>query len=141
MKITHLDEHTVLKNINDLIKLDKLIPDDPWTANNFLKDLDRKWEFSLIAIENGIIIGFMICSVKENNLHVHRIAVSPEFQKKKIGRALIKNLYADCHKSGIKRITLKVKDFNLGAIRFYEKHGFKKVELECSRYLCEKELE
>lgn len=141
MKIMHLDKEMTLENIDDLIKIDKIIPDDPWMEENFLRDLDRKWEFSLAALENNHIIGFLICSLKENNIHINRMAVSQEYQHKKIGASLMETLFEDCNKSGLKRITLKVKYSNPKAIRFYEKLRFEKVGMECSRYFYEKKVE
>jgi ribosomal-protein-alanine N-acetyltransferase len=140
VKILHLDKEMTLENIDDLIKIDKIIQDDHWTEENFLRDLDRKWEFSLVALENNHIIGFLICSVKENNIHINRVAVSQEYQHKKIGRILMETLFADCNEYGVKRITLKVKYSNPEAISFYEKLGFKKVGVEGSRYFYVKEI-
>jgi ribosomal-protein-alanine N-acetyltransferase len=140
MNILHLDKEMTLENINDLIKIDRLIPEDTWTEENFLRDLDRKWEFSLIALENNHVIGFLICSVKENNIHINRIAVSQDYQHKRIGRILMEELFTDCNKSGLKRITLKVNYSNTEAIRFYEKLGFKKAGIESSRFFYDKEI-
>lgn len=141
MKILHLNQETTLKNINRLIEIDKIILDDPWRVDNFLTDLDRKWEFSLIALMNDSIIGFLISSVKKKNLHIHRIAVSKKYQRKKVGSALMEHLLADCYESGISGITLKVHEFNINAQLFYEKLGFKKKKSHKSRYLYERKLQ
>ena len=140
MRILHLDKEMTLQNINDLIKIDSIIPDDPWTADNFLMDLDFKWKFSFIALQNDDIIGFLICSMKEKVLHIHRIAVLPEHQRNKIGWTLIQNLYTVCHNRHISKITLKVKDTNLPALEFYKGLGFKKLSKDGSRYLFEKKI-
>ena len=140
MKILHLDKEMVTANMDRLMEIDRAIMDDPWTAYNFLTDLEGKWEFSLVALENNIIIGFLICSVRGNNIHIHRIAVSPEHQRRKVGSALMEHLITDCYKSGINSITLKVRDFNINAQKFYEKLGFRKIVSHGFRYLYEREL-
>lgn len=140
MRILHLDKEKTLQNINDLIKIDSIIPDDPWTADNFLMDLDHKWEFSFFALQNNDIIGFLICSMKENALYIHRIAVLPEHQKKKIGITFIQNLYMECQKYNIDKITLRVIDTNLPALEFYKGLGFKQFGKDGSRYLFEKNI-
>ena len=53
----------------------------------------------------------------------------------------MEHLFADCYNSGIKSITLKVQDFNIGAQIFYEKLGFKKVGSHKSRHLYKKEIQ
>ncbi|WP_440954688.1 GNAT family N-acetyltransferase [Methanosarcina sp. Mfa9] len=140
MIIKHLEKEMVLKNLDDLIKIDREIPDDPWKIDNFLIDLDRKWEFSLVALENSHIIGFLICSLKNNQIHIHRIAVLAEYQNKKVGSALISSLFDECYEHNIKRITLKVKNVNSGGHKFYKKYGFKIIGVENSRYICTKEF-
>ena len=140
MKILHLDKEMVTENMNRLMEIDRTIMDDPWTVYNFLMDLEGKWEFSLVALENNIIIGFLICSVRGNNIHIHRIAISPEHQRRKVGSALIEHLVTDCYKSGINSITLKVRDSNINAQKFYEKLGFRKIVSHGFRYLYEREL-
>ena len=141
MKILHLDKEMVTENMDRLMEIDRaIIMDDPWTAYNFLMDLEGKWEFSLVALENNIIIGFLICSVRGNNIHIHRIAISPEHQRRKVGSALIEHLVTDCYKSGINSITLKVRDFNINAQKFYEKLGFRKIASHGFRYLYGREL-
>ena len=141
MKVVHLNKEMAFEKINDLIEIDRIIPDDYWTSDNFLMDLDSKWEYSLVALDNDLLVGFLICSAKENNLHIHRIAVSPDYQGKKVGSALMEHLFANCYNSGIKSITLKVQDFNIGAQIFYEKRGFKKVTPHGSRYLYKKVIQ
>jgi len=140
MKILHLDKEMVMENMDRLMEIDRAIVDDPWTADNFLMDLEGKWEFSLVALENDLIIGFLICSVRGNNIHIHRIALSHEYQRRKIGSALMEHLITDCYKSGINSITLKVRDFNINAQKFYEKLGFRKITSHGFRYLYEREL-
>ena len=74
------------------------------------------------------------CAVQKN-IHMHRIAVLPKCQRKKIGTALVKQLIDDCYKSNIRNITLKVSSSNLDAQRFYGQSGFEKMALIGSRYL------
>ena len=140
MIITQLNKDIALNCVNNLIEIDKVIMDESWTSLNFSMDLNRKWELSLLASENSRIIGFLICSVKKDYVHVHRIAVLPSYHQKKSGTRLMERLFSKCYELDLKIITLKVKDSNVGACRFYEKLGFKKVGNEGSRYLYKRQL-
>lgn len=136
MKIIHLNKETALANINHLMEINKVLDLDPWTVDNFLMDLYGKWEYSLSALENNQIVGFLICSVKKNNiLRIHKIAVLPKYQRKKIGSTLLKNLFINAHEFGIERIALKVKKSNVNVQRFYEQLGFKKIKTNGCRYI------
>lgn len=140
MIIERLDKEKAIKNIKELIKIDNVIQDDPWKEDNFLLSLNYKWELSLIALEKNEIIGFLICSLKENSIHIHRIAVIPEYQNKKVGSLLMETLIDNCNKLEIKKVTLKVKNNNYDAFKFYKKLGFKILGIENSRYFCTKNL-
>ena len=138
MKIMRLSKKVAMENINRLIDIGKVVFDDPWGADNFFADFNRKWEFSLIALEDDQIVGFLICSVNANSLHIHRIAISPNYMRKKIGTTLINHVFNDARESGIKSVTLKVKKFNLAGQQFYKKLGFKKMFPEGTRYFYKK---
>ena len=139
MKIMHLSKKMTFENINRLMEIDKIILDEPWMADNFLMELKGKWEHSLVALENANIVGFAICSMKGENLHIHRIAVSPKYQRRGIGTSLIEHLFTNC-KYGVKYITIKTKKDNINAQRFYERHGFKRIGSDGPNYVYKKEI-
>lgn len=140
MRVMKLSRDMAIRKMDELINIDREIPEDPWTIDNFLMHLDHKWEYSYISLDDDYITGFLICSLKENNIHIHRIAVLSYLMKKRIGRILMTNLYEDCRNSGIMRVTLKVKRFNSRALVFFDKLGFKIAGTEGERYICMKEL-
>jgi len=128
MKIERLSKKIITENIDQLRKIDSFIMDEPWLENNFLIDFEGKWDYSLYAIDNDEIVAFIICSLKtEENLHIHRFATLPKYQRKGIGTLLIAHLLANISNSGIKYITVRTKIMNLLAQRFYEKKGFKNM--------------
>lgn len=141
MKIVQLSKKMALANINRLIEIDKIIPEDPWTADNFLMDFNRKWEYSFIALEDSQIVGFLISSANANNLHIHRLAISPEHHRKRIGTALMGHLILSCYALGIGYVTTKVEINNKTAQRFYEQNGFKKITSEGPRYIYKKMIQ
>lgn len=126
MKILPLTQRIIFKNIEHLIAIDKTIIDEEgtWVLDNFLRDLYHKWDYSFIAIENNLIVGFIICSIKENDLYIHRLAILPEFQCKNIGKKLLDLINKLGIKNEFESIKLQVKKFNINAQRFYEKNEF-----------------
>lgn len=142
MKIMHMNKEFILTNINRLIEIDKLVFDGNsyWTIDNFLMEFKSKWECSLVALEDKNIIGFMICSIKGENLHIHRIAVSPKYQRQGIGTSLMEHLFSNCNKSNIKFITVKTKKNNVNAQRFYERQNFKKMGTDGPNYVYKVEI-
>lgn len=101
-------------------------------------------------------IGFIICTEesnendreKENNIaHIDNLAIMPEFQHRGYGSALLENSLIELRIQAFLKVRLEVKENNEDAIRFYENHGFKIIDLlsryyasEASAFLMEKRM-
>jgi diamine N-acetyltransferase len=60
-----------------------------------------------------------------NALLIDQISVNPEHQGKGYGKQLLQVAYDLARAEGIQRIMLDVSDFNVNAIEFYKKQGFR----------------
>ena len=60
------------------------------------------------------------------------VAVSPNHQGKKLGRALTLEALQYFKKKGIQRVTLDTDDFRIQAIKTYRNIGFKPIYLDLS---------
>lgn len=89
-----------------------------------LKDFERETEgeYILIAIENGILIGFI--SVWERNNFIHHLYIDKKYHGQGVGTKL---LHAIIAKIGFP-ITLKCLENNTKAVNFYIKKGFTQKE-------------
>ena len=143
MKIVHLNKEMVLENIGRLIEIDRTIIDEEgtWTVDNFLMELNHKWDYSLAAFIDNQIGGFVICSVKADNLHIHRLAVLPEYQNKKIGSTLLNHVCELCLKQNVSSVMLQVKKFNIEGQKFYERCGFERIGLNGPNYVYKKVMQ
>jgi|WetSurMetagenome_2_1015567.scaffolds.fasta_scaffold1161573_1 [ribosomal protein S18]-alanine N-acetyltransferase len=80
------------KYLQQFLLIDRECFSPPWNSENFLIDLPEKWDKSLGAFNNGLLVGYLIVSRKINHYHVHRIAVHPVFRHYGIGQRLLKDL-------------------------------------------------
>jgi ribosomal protein S18 acetylase RimI-like enzyme len=142
MKILRLTKQLTSKNINELIEIDKNIKSDEiWDTENFLMDYPEKWRISLIAIEDNKIVGFIVCSIKNNVvLHIHRFAIKKEYQRKGIGKSLLDHIFQN-RSDTMKCITLNVYKDNIPLQQFYEKLGFNRSYSTGNNYLYWRKLE
>lgn len=106
-----------------IMEIDRLSFPSPWDAGNFeaaLQDL-------FFVYEEKEITGFLIaCQCKlANKAVVMKIAVHPEHQGKGICSLLIKTALDNLLKINIKDVELDVDVVKNGAIRLYERFGFK----------------
>lgn len=139
IKILNLSKEMVLKNIEELIEIDKIIEtNERWNEQHFLKELKGKWDYSFIAILNEEIVGFIICSIKNTHtLHIHRLAVRKDQQKKGIGMKLINKIIDSVinNSNDVKDITLKIDENNKSVQKFYEKFYFRHICVEENNYI------
>lgn len=142
MNVEPLTKQNVLENINRLMEIDNAIIDDDesWKLTNFLIDFPMKWQYSFLVMIDDKIVGFIICSVKENTLYVHRLSILEDFQNKKLGSKLIDLILELGSKDNLQNIMLQVKKYNT-AKTFYKKKGFKKIGSNGTNYIYKKVIE
>ena len=81
-------------------------------------------ETFLVAQAGGDIIGSLFCARKDGALYLTRMAVSPAWRKRGVGRALMAAAEAEARRIGATRLTLRVRQ-NLPGNRVYFEHfGF-----------------
>lgn len=140
MKIVQITREFVEDNIDHLLDIEKTVTEERWAADNFLMELESKWDYSFAAVDDDRIVAFLVCSVKGANLHIHRIVVLPEYRGHGLGLEMMERVFAGCPAANLRSMTLKVHESNLDAQRFYERMGFRRVAVEDVRYIYRKTL-
>ncbi len=80
-------------------------------------------------IDNKMIIGGFYISEKEaGHFHVHRIFIDPVYQKKGIGKQAFS--FMEKQYPNVKKWTLDTPEWSKGNHYFYEKIGFKKLDVQ-----------
>jgi ribosomal protein S18 acetylase RimI-like enzyme len=87
----------------------------PWGEKEFLSDLPGKWELSFALLPDA----YCILSRKFGPPHIHQLMVSPQKRGNGIGAKMLN----EAVRRGAQ--TLKVAADNSGAIRFYQREGWK----------------
>lgn len=141
MSILKLTKGMISERISELIEIDKVInTDERWQYDNFVIDLDAKWDNSYVFFENSEIAGYIICSIKnKGHLYIHRFAIKKEYQNRGIGSKLINETIKNADIE-IKYLTLKVRIDNIIAKRFYEKNKFRNIGLVGNNNIYRKDL-
>ena len=86
--------------------------------------LDESMIFLVEKNENEVV-GFLIAQNLLDSVNLLLIATKKQCQNKGIASNLLSQLEKIVTKKNISKIWLEVKDSNLCAIKFYEKHNFK----------------
>lgn len=141
MSILKLTKGMISEKISEFIEIDRVInTDERWQYDNFIIDLDGKWDNSYVFFENNEIAGYIICSIKDKEgLHIHRFAIRKEYQNRGIGSELINEMIKNVDKE-VRYLTLKVRTDNIVAKRFYEKNKFRNIGLIDNNNIYRKDL-
>ena len=97
----------------------------PWSENMLREELGKG--IFLVAEQDGRTAGYVGCQTVLDEGYITNVAVSPDFRRQGIARALIAELTAKAGENKLAFVTLEVRESNLAARRLYEKNGFETV--------------
>lgn len=114
----------------------------PYSLEEFRQKVESAEHISLLAEENGRILGICFIAMKERSMMVNQrtaymddLFVCAKSRKQGIATKLFKAAEKKAVELGAKRLDLMVWDFNQSAIDFYKSLGMTE-----QRYIFEKEL-
>ena len=96
----------------------------PWSLAMFVLELSKPSGICLAAIEDGEMVGYLVCSRYDTVWHLMNVAVEPDRRRQGIASALLERLFEQADKPS-EQYTLEVRTSNDGAIRLYERFGFR----------------
>lgn len=82
-------------------------------------------EFLKYVVKGTIINELLTASVGKNDYYLSNVGVDPAFRGQGIGTYILENAYEIAKEKGCKRVILDVTFKNEGALRLYERFGFK----------------
>jgi [ribosomal protein S18]-alanine N-acetyltransferase len=95
----------------------------PWSLAMFVLELSKPSGICLAALEDGELVGYLVCSRYDTVWHLMNVAVDPVRQRQGIASALLERLFEEADKPS-EQYTLEVRTSNEGAIQLYERFGF-----------------
>ena len=116
-----------LRDLNAIEEIERRSYPTPWSRSMFASELAKPSSIWLGAFdgEGGELIGYLIISRYVDAWHVMNVAVAPEHRRHGIALALLDRLFELTAGEGRRGYTLEVRVSNEGAIRLYERAGFK----------------
>ena len=108
----------------------------PWSLAMFVLELSKPSGVCLVALREGNVVGYLICSRYDTVWHIMNVAVDPDLQGHGIGSQMLERLLEEVAGQDGRpaRYTLEVRRSNGGAIRLYERFGFKAAGLRRRYY-------
>ena len=96
----------------------------PWSLSMFVLELSKPSGICLAALQNGRLVGYLVCSRYDTVWHVMNVAVDPARRRAGIASKLMTYLF-DTADRPLEQYTLEVRQSNEGAIALYERFGFR----------------
>ena len=113
------------QDIDQLIAIEELCYDHPWPREAFEEEIERDdVGISLVAEDEGLIVGFLSGMAVVDEFRMHNIAVHPDFRGRGVGRGMIEAVESLCRQRDFRRILLEVRKDNEVARRLYQDLGF-----------------
>jgi len=110
-----------------------IIPPELWREPFVTKErLLQEWaerEY-LVAMDGGEVVGVVCWEVIGPAAYLGRLFVHPSRQRQGIGRSLLETVESKAKRAGCRLISLIVNPKATWAVRFYEKHGYIKGEMD-----------
>ena len=125
-----LMDHSDLK---EAYEIEKNTNPSPWSKENFFSSYEVGHKSLVCRIDN-VIVGFIIFSVINKEIHLLNIAVHTEHQKKGIGSLLMETMLKQASVMGVLKVYLEVRSKNEKAILFYKKYNFIKDAVRVNYY-------
>ncbi len=130
------------EDIQQILQIEIQSFPSPWTRNMFLEELNNPLSQSFVAkrldLDNAIL-GYIFYQVVAFEMHILNIAVHPSYRDMGIGTTLLQRSLEKESRRGFARYAfLEVRENNSGAIRLYEKLGFKQIGVRKNYYMKEK---
>ena len=121
MTITEMQE----KHLPALAELEKQCFHAPWIEKMLREELGGG--IFLVAEQDGEVQGYVGCQTVLDEGYITNVAVSPDFRRRGIARALIAELTAKAEENKLAFVTLEVRESNAPAIALYTGAGFAPV--------------
>jgi [ribosomal protein S18]-alanine N-acetyltransferase len=113
-------------DLSEVVRVDWSAFADIW--RNSLPCLETAFNQSVVATvaeASGRLIGYQISSAAAASGHLARLAVSPDFQGRGIGYAIVCDLLERFEERGTFHVTVNTQHNNLSSLALYKKAGFR----------------
>lgn len=119
----------------DIVNIEMQSDKPCWSENLFAEEFSNQYSHFFGARIKGQLVGFLLLHFINDEAHILKFGVLPEFRSKAIGRALISYVLRDLYYNACKWITLEVRKSNHIAKKLYESLGFYEVGIREGYYV------
>ena len=120
-------------DLREISAIENRVYDFPWSRNVFMSCFGQSYEGRVIEL-GGRIIGYGIMVVAASECHLVNLCIDAAFQRRGLGRTLLRLMLERAAFLGARRAFLEVRPSNLVAHRLYLSESFNEVSLRKNYY-------
>jgi ribosomal-protein-alanine N-acetyltransferase len=124
----------IRRDMPEVLQTEQESFDFAWTEEDFLRCLRQRNCIGMVAERAEKVVGFMIYELHKNKLHILNFAVQPACRRAGVGTQMVAKLISKLSSHRRTRITLEVRETNLGAQLFFRQQAFRAVRVLRSYY-------
>lgn len=105
----------------------------PWTEKTLASNQGERYLNFALRVD-GVLAAFAITQVVLDEATLFNLAVDPAFQRRGLGRELLRHLIGELEQRGVMTLWLEVRASNAAAIALYEQLDFNEVSIRRNYY-------
>ncbi|MDO8737130.1 MAG: ribosomal protein S18-alanine N-acetyltransferase [Thermoleophilia bacterium] len=113
-----------LSDLKQVLEIEQSSFPRPWSLNAFITQLAKDSSVCLVAVDDGMIVGYIIATQYVEVWHMLDLAVHDGYRRKYLATDMIERFLDICCSDKHRGFTLEVRKSNRGAIKMYESFGF-----------------
>lgn len=113
------------EHLRQMAEIEREAFDTPWTENMFIPEVESKDAVYLVGTRGDEVVCYGGFHKVLDEAHITNIAVKSTQRGRGVGKMLMSALIERAKQSGVRYITLEVKDSNTAAIAMYLGFGFR----------------
>ncbi len=120
-------------DLKSVITVEKKAYPHPWTLGIFRDCLRIGYNAWVMTLDKEII-GYGIVMLSPGEAHILNICIEPDFQKKGLGRYLLRHILKKSKQTDVDMVLLEVRRSNTTAQQLYQSEGFHELGLRKAYY-------
>ncbi|MEW6162266.1 MAG: ribosomal protein S18-alanine N-acetyltransferase [Nitrospirota bacterium] len=121
-------------DIPEVLRIERMSFTTPWSEAAFFNEIHDPYSITKVAVLEDEVIGYICVNHMINEGHILNLAVHPDLRRRGIATALVEEVLDELRGKGCRSLYLEVRISNLGARRFYERLGFRPVDVRRDYY-------
>ena len=127
MTFERLRDPESTSDLDAIVALEAQAFTNPWPRETLVWELRNSDVTRIYLLRNdaGAVVGFCVCWVVFDELHINTLAVAPNERRKGLATLMLEHVLTEGSKEGARKATLEVRASNTAALALYERLGFR----------------